>query len=572
MRGMKLQLFPLAVALLAVGCGQTEQTEVREPEAVEPPPKAIGAEAQVTGGVVRGLVGEDGLKQFHGIPFAAAPVDERRWAPPAPVEPWAEARDATAPGPACMQPQGLGGFYSLAEITTSEDCLTLNVWTRANHVGEGLPTMVWIHGGGLTTGSGSQYPGELLTSKGVVLVTTNYRLGRFGFVAHPQLSQESAQGVSGNQGLRDQIAALEWVRDNIAQFGGDPNNVTIFGESAGSLSVSLLHASPLAHGLFHRAIGQSGGAFQPLSFRDQAASYSEPAEAVGERFGTALAGEGGDASLAALRTLPAERVLEVQADPQFSDYGTLAIVDGQVIPEEVATIFETGKQADVPVLIGSNADEGTAFMEYFTPTFGEGKVGLNAYLQTTLPEVAAEAAALYSAEDDEQAIAAWSDLFGDVLFAYPMRAWARGMENVSSNAYLYWFTWWPPVENREQYRAFHAGEIGYVFGNLDLFDAVPTDDDRALSELMANIWTQFAKTGDPNGEGLPSWPAYSQASESYMELGQETGAKSHLNMERMALVERAWAMRRAAGGDGETASADDEADGPDTETEDVTGD
>ena len=561
---MNVRSFWLATALLAVGCGQTEVQQVQEaPEAVEPPPQPIGAEVEVAQGMVRGIVGEDGLKQYHGIAYAAAPVGERRWAPPAPIAPWADVRDASTPGPACMQPQGAGGsFYNIAELETDEDCLTLNVWTRAAHVGEGLPTMVWIHGGGLVTGAGHIYPGELLTSKGVVLVTVNYRLGRFGFMAHPALSEENG-GVSGNQGLRDQIAALEWVRDNIAQFGGDPGNVTIFGESAGSLSVSLLQASPLAHGLFHRVIGQSGGAFGPMWFRAEATSYSEPSEAVGERFAAALAGEEGDASLAGLRALPKERVLETQSDPQFSNYDSRAIVDGEVIPAELASIFANGQQADVPVLIGSNADEGTTFMEFFTPQFGEGAAGLNAYLQTTLPEAAEAAADLYPAENDEQAMASWSSLFGDVLFGYPMRAWARGMENVASNAYLYWFTWWPPVENSDQYRAFHAGEIGYVFGNLDLFGAVPTDEDRALSELMSSIWTQFAKTGNPNGEGLPEWQAYTAANEAYMEIGQQTGAKTHLRMAHMALVESAWQQRRAAPAtptaDGQTVDDQEEA-------------
>ena len=532
----------IVLALLAAACSPP-------PPEPPPPPAAVGAEAAVSGGMIRGVVGEDGLKQYHGIPFAAAPVGDLRWAPPAPVVPWEGVKDATAPGPACMQPQGQeGGFYSQRGFEMAEDCLTLNVWTRAENVAAGLPVMVWIHGGGLTTGGGALYPGELLTTKGVVLVTVNYRLGPYGFFAHAALSAENAGGVSGNQGLRDQVAALEWVRDNVGQFGGDASNVTIFGESAGSLSVSLLQASPLARGLFHRAIGQSGGAFQPMAFRAEAKTYAVTAESRGEQFGAALAGEGGDATLAGLRAATAEQVLETfQSDPAFSNYGSLAIVDGDVIVEEVAATFAGGRQADVPVLIGSNADEATTFMAYFEPLFGTGVEGFNAYLAATLPEAAAAIEGPYPAADDEQASRAWVDLFGDVLFAYPMRAWARGMENVASDAYLYWFTWVPPVAESERYGAFHAGEIGYVFGDLDLFDAVPTDADRAFSETMANIWTQFAKTGSPNGEGLPEWPAYTAATEAYMELGVDTGAKSGLRLEQMALIETAWAERRGAG-------------------------
>ena len=552
---MKKTTLTLAVLLMAA-CSP--------PETAPPPPPAVGAEVAVAGGTIGGVVGEDGLKQYHGIPFAAAPVGDLRWAPPAPVAPWDGVRDASMPGPACVQPQGGGGFYGTRELEMAEDCLTLNVWTRAENVAAGLPVMVWIHGGALISGGGAQYPGELLTSKGVVLVTVNYRLGPFGFLAHPALSAESAEagraGVSGNQGLRDQIAALEWVRDNIAVFGGDAGNVTIFGESAGSLSVSLLQASPMAQGLFHRVIGQSGGAFQPMTFRAQQTAYGGSAEAVGEKFGAALAGAGqaeesdgagaaeaeqAEVSLAGLRAVPAEQVLATfQSDPAFSDYGSLAIVDGEVIPDEVATIFANGQQADVPVLIGSNADEGTTFLAYFEPLYGTGVEGFNAYLAATLPEAVEEASALYPTSDDAEGTRAWVDLFGDVLFAYPMRTWARNMANVTSDAYLYWFTWAPPIEGSDQYGAFHAGEIGYVFGNLELFDATPADADREFSELMATVWTHFAKTGNPNGEGLPEWAAYTAENEAYMELGTDTGPKTGLRPEQMALIEDAWAARR----------------------------
>ena len=524
---MRMRLLGAVVGVgLVAGCAPEEA-------AVEPPPAVpIVAELSVTGGMVRGSVGEDGLKQFHGIPFAAPPVGELRWAPPAPVPPWSDVKDATKPGPSCVQQLGGGSsFYGVSDIEISEDCLTLNVWTRAAHVGQQLPVMVWIHGGALVSGTGSSYPGESLTNKAVVLVTANYRLGRFGFLAHPALSQEHPGGVSGNQGLRDQIAALEWVRDNIEQFGGDPNNVTIFGES---LSMPPLQASPLAKGLFHRVIGQSGGASQPMWWRDKATSYAASAESIGEKFAAALAGEEGDASLAALRAMPADHIMEViQSDPEFSNYDALAIVDGEVIPDAVATIFAQGQQADVPVLIGSNADEATTFIEFFMPLFGTGVTGFNAY----------ELAQHDPAENDEQAVRSWVDLFDDVLFAYPMWEWARSMGNVSSDAYLYWFTWAPPVENSEQYGAFHAAEIGYVFGNLDLFGVVPTDADREFGELMANIWTQFAKTGSPNGEGLPEWPVFTPTNEAYMELGQDTSAKSGLRIELMALIRKVWELR-----------------------------
>ena len=532
-----LAMFAFATA----GCG-TETTET-------PQPATLGAEVAVTGGLIRGLVGEDGLKQYHGIPYAAAPVGDRRWATPAAVEPWENVRDATAPGPGCVQQSAQGGFYDAATAVAAmdEDCLLLNVWTRAEHAEAALPVMVWIHGGGLTVGSGDAYPGELLTSKGVVLVTINYRLGPFGFLALPELGAESESGVSGNQGIRDQIAALEWVRDNIAQFGGDPGTVTIFGESAGSMSVSFLQASPIARGLFHRAIGQSGGAFGPMTFADAA-------ETTGAGFAGALASDGGDTSLAALRALPADRVLATfLSDPSFSQ--ALGIVDGEVIPDELAAIFARGEQADVPVMIGSNADEGTALFSYLAPAFGDGVAGFDAYVATTLGEVADDVRAHYPATDDAQAMDSWMDLLGDAMFTWPMRAWARAMQTVPSETWLYWFTKEPPIADSDHYGAFHAAEIGYVFGNVDLFDATPTDADRALSEVMATIWTQFARTGNPNGEGLPEWPAYTRQDEAYMEFGDDTGARSGgLRQAKMELFERAWALQR------ESARLDAEAD------------
>ena len=531
------------LALVALGllmaCGPTETSEA-------PAPSPIGTTVAVTGGTVQGLVGEDGLKQYHRIPYAAAPTGARRWAPPAPVEAWDGVRDATAPGPKCVQPAGQGGsFYGEADFDVSEDCLVLNVWTRAAHEDDGLPVMVWIHGGALVTGAGSDYPGELLSSKGVVLVTANYRLGPFGFLALPELSAENPAGVSGNQGIRDQVAALEWVRDNIARFGGDPGNVTIFGESAGALSVSLLQASPLARGLFHRVIGQSGGAFQPMGFRDRMTSYAPSIESRGQEIAEAFAGEEGDDSLAGLRALSAEHVLAVyEANPALFDYGSLAIVDGEVIPDEVATIFAEGRQADVPVMIGSTADEGTTLHGFIVPPFGEGAAGFEAYATAVLPEAGDALAALYPSGTDDEAQASGEALLADVLFTAPMRLWARAMEDVESDAYLYWFTWAPPIEEAERYGAFHAAEIGYVFGNLDLFGAVPVDDDHAFSDLMATIWTQFARTGNPNGEGLPEWPAYTRENEAYMELGVETGAKSHIRVEEVALIAEAWELRR----------------------------
>ncbi len=508
----------------------------------------ITAEIAVTGGAIVGTTSADGTPVWFGIPYAAPPVGALRWREPQPVVAWEGTRSATEVGAACQQLAGPdGGFYNQSYSAVSEDCLTLNVWSRATSQDDRLPVMFWIHGGGLTAGSGGDYRGDLLTKKGVVLVTINYRLGAFGFLAHPELSAESPHGTSGNQGILDQIKALEWTRNNISAFGGDPDNITIFGESAGALSVSLVQASPLAKGMFHRAIGQSGGSFQPMVHRTEATSWTPSAEARGEEFTKALlpAADDGEAeaSLAALRAQDPARVLE--AFQPFAAYEGLAIVDGHAIPREVAEIFAAGDQSDVPVMTGSNADEGSTLLPYLATALGAGNVGFERYLAMTLPELGDEAKVLYPVGDDE-ARRAWIDLFSDVLFAYPQRAWARGMANASSPAYLYYFTWSPPVPGDTDLGAFHAGELGYVFGDLTLFGAEPTEADEEFSETIADLWVRFARTGNPNGDGFPEWPAFTPESEAYMELGETIQAGSNLRIEHMNAIDRAFAVRRGA--------------------------
>jgi para-nitrobenzyl esterase len=503
----------------------------------------IEAVVEVTGGIIEGEEMDRGLKVWQGIPFAAPPVGDLRWRAPHPVVPWDGVLKTTEPGASSVQAPGPpGGFYTRPLGKVSEDCLYLNVWTRADSTDDKLPVMYWIHGGGLTGGSGSSYSGDFLTSKGVVLVTVNYRLGALGFLAHEELSAEDPNGVSGNQGIADQIAGLEWVRDNISKFGGDPDNVTIFGESAGSLSVSMVHASPLAKGLFHRAIGESGGAFQPMTHRTEARPYSPSGEEVGAEFAGLLLGKSSDSTLADLRALPAEKIMAAQG---AIPYDRMGIVDGRVIHKEIVQIFLDGEQSDVPLLTGSNGDEGTTFLPYFQPAFGSGIKGFKAYSAVTLPEAGDEVAKVYPASNDEEADLSFGHLFADVVFTYPQRVWAAGMGSVKSPAYLYHFTWDPPVPDTEKYGSFHAGEIGYIFGTLDLFGATPTKADENFSETMSDIWVQFAHTGNPNVNGLPEWPAFTKENQSYMELGQTIKPKSNLRMEEMMLIERAFRERRA---------------------------
>ena len=492
------------------------------------------------------------VSEFHGIPYAAPPTGRLRWAPPAPVIPWQGIRDAGAPGPICIQRTRVGvAFYDPPEGAAlppqSEDCLTLNVWTAAANPEERRPVMVWIHGGGLQGGSGSEVSGGLLAERGAVAVSFNYRLGRLGFLAHPELTAENPNGVSGNQGFRDQVQALEWVRENISKFGGDPGNVTIFGESAGSYSVSVMQASPLARGLFHRAIGQSGGAFQPMSHRTEDRTYAISGEALGLNFAAALAGTGGDRSLKALRALPPGRILEVaESDRAFNTYEFLPTVDGEVLEEEVIAVFQSGRQADVPVLVGSTADEGTAILGHFTRFMGSGMSGFDTFATAMLPEVAGEVAGLYPAATDAQATKSWQNLFTDLTFTYQMRAWARSMQSLESDAWLYWFTMPPPVPDSERYGAFHGSSQTYLFGDFKRFNALPTENDHKFVDDLIHTWVRFARSGNPNGGNLPEWPAFTAENEAYMELGPAFRTGHRLRMAEMEMIAKAWAVRRAA--------------------------
>ena len=542
-------------ACTPVETNQTQQSATNIASAKPSENEHIGSEITVSGGSIRGLISNEAnqdLKQFHGIPYAAPPLGDLRWAPPAPVTPWNDVLDATIPGPICMQPEILGvGFYITPRTNFSEDCLTVNVWTRAEYKNEKLPVMFWVHGGGLAGGSGKEQTGELLTSKGAVLVTFNYRLGRLGFFSHPELSAENPKGVSGNQGFRDQIAALKWVRENIAQFGGDPDNITIFGESAGGASVSALQASPMARGLFHRVISQSGAAFHPLSDRLQDKPYAPAGESIGTMFAQALVvekdGEKGDASLAALRALPAEHISAVtHANPAFSTYEFLPTVDGEVLPDEIANIFARGEQADVPVMIGSNENEGAAVMEHFTAFLGEGAEGFNRFKQGMLGEVFSDIDALYPIDNNQGVMQSWQDLFTDITFTYPTRRWARDMAKVNSDTYLYLFNWHPPVKGHEIYKSFHGADLAYVFGQLTMWGAEPTEADAKFSDFIAETWVRFAKTGNPNGTNLNEWQKFTPENEAYYILGPTPGPAKNLNLKKMTLIEQAWAKRRAS--------------------------
>jgi para-nitrobenzyl esterase len=505
-----------------------------------------GAQVKTESGAVEGTTSADGrIRVFRGIPFAAPPVGELRWQAPRPPAAWQGVRKAAAFGNRCTQGRVFSDMIFRDEV--SEDCLYLNVWTPAKDPGERLPVMVWIYGGGFQAGSASEprQDGEKLAGKGVVVVSMNYRLGVFGFFAHPELTKESGRNASGNYGLLDQIAALEWVKKNIAAFGGDPGKVTIFGESAGSFAVSALMASPLAQGLVHRAIGESGaffarpgGTLGPLSLT--------AAEASGTKFGDAL----GASSLAALRAKPADEVLQAALKGQGQGPGLrfAPIIDGHVLPREVPAIYAEGRQMHGPLLAGWNADEvrGGVVLAKEKPTAAN-------FTERVRKQFGADADAIlkhYPAGSDEEALESAASLGSDMFISYATWKWIEAhLQTGRSPVFRYRFDRRIPIApdtmvngiaaTAKDIGARHAGEIEYVFGQLDSVPKVTWEDaDRRLSDLMLAYWSNFARSGDPNGAGLPSWPRYDKATGyQVMHLDVEPRAKPDADRARYEAID-----------------------------------
>jgi para-nitrobenzyl esterase len=451
---------------------------------------------QVDSGAVEGVTQGD-LTVYSGIPFAAPPVGDLRWREPQPVVPWGGTRRATSFAPACMQ-RGVSMPGEQPPVT-SEDCLYLNIWTPANAQGKKLPVIVWIHGGGYKNGSASMplYWGDRLAQRGVILVTIAYRLGPLGFLAHADLTAESEHASSGNYGLLDQIAALEWIKRNVAAFGGDPQRVTIAGQSSGAMSVSMLMASPRAKGLFHRAIGQSGGLFEPLQL---APSYQL---ANAERDGKVYASSVGAATIKALRALPAEYLLGGKA-------GSVShpVIEPYALPAAPYDAFISGSYNDVPVLVGFNAEEARALIDV-----GSVKAAtFAADIQRSFGSLPAPLIDAYPHSTDVEARQARLDLERDLRFGWDMWAWARlQVKSGHNHAYLYYFEQKPPFPEESLYQgwgASHFAELWYMFDHLDQQAWRWSAADRHLAGLMSSYWTNFAKSGDPNGKGLPLWPPF----------------------------------------------------------------
>ncbi|ANH70263.1 hypothetical protein ABE85_04585 [Mitsuaria sp. 7] len=460
----------------------------------------MAANVQVAEGELGGATAGN-VDSFKGVPFAAPPIGDLRWRAPQPALAWDGVRDATRFGPACMQ-GGQPWPIGTPVEPQSEDCLYLNVWRPSGVAANArLPVMVWIPGGGWTDGSGSAplYDGSRLAKRGVIVVTLNYRLGAFGFLAHEALSQENAQASSGNFGLRDQVAALRWVRDNIGAFGGDAANVTLFGQSAGAMSVNLLTVSPPARGLFRRVIGQSGAVFIPPAMAGGDAFRLKGAQAEGARFAQAL----GASTLEALRKVPAAAI--VQAQRGFSFH---FILDNEMLPQEPWAVYAAGRQAPADMLIGWNADEGQLFIADKQVTAATLEKGI----AEMIGEFPASLRPWYHARTDVEARAARAAFEGDLRMGYDTWTWMRLQARTGQGSvFAYRFNQQPPARPGSPWfglGATHGAELPYVFDALTVQGWASHRADQRLATAMADYWTNFAKTGNPNGAGLPRWPRY----------------------------------------------------------------
>lgn len=485
---------------------------------------------KVEGGMVQGTF-EDGLTVFKGIPFAAPPVGDLRWKAPQPVAKWDTVLQADKFGPDPIQAWG-------PPEGKSEDCLYLNVWTPAKFTNDRIPVLVWIYGGGFNGGATSGYNGEYLAKKGVVLVSIAYRVGQLGFLAHPELSAENENHISGNYGLLDMIAALKWVKKNIAAFGGDPDKVTIFGESAGGIAVSMLCASPLAKGLFHGAISQSGGSFgppRPTSYPGENMKRLADAESAGET----CVKNGGYASIAELRKIAPDKLPAVRG---------LAwpIIDGYVIPDDQYKLYEAGKFNDTPILIGYNSDEGASFMRMKEP---------EAYINSVKERYGKFADALLKAYPVGSTTVPKTarDLMRDAAFGWHTWSWARLQAKMGkSQAFYYYFDQhpdYPEDSPRAGYGSPHGQDVAYVFQTLDPENPQTTKTDLEISEAMAIFWTNFAKYGHPNGEGVPEWRAFSDDNPEVMHFRQMPQMGKVPSKESLSVLDTYFAWRRAPEGD-----------------------
>ena len=475
---------------------------------------------QTTGGMVQGLPSLDGtVMSYRGIPYAAPPVGALRWKAPQPAQPWQGVRKADNFGPSCIQnldeERKPWTWEFMAHDDISEDCLYMNVWTPEAKISGGRPVLLFIHGGGFIEGSSEVpvYNGEALSKKGLVVVTINYRLGLFGFYSHPELTQESGHKASGNQGLLDQVAALQWIQKNIAAFGGDPRGVTIAGQSAGSSSVHDLVASPLAKGLFQRAIEDSGSAF--LNTTGPTHKLSEA-----EQDGVKFAESKGAHSLSDLRSIPWKELIARPATAGSAGAPAFRpTIDGYFLTEDETAAFVQGRQNDVPTITGYNADEqgGTPHPEIRATDF------INQVRQR-YGNKADEFLKIYPAGSDEQVAASQNQSSRD-LERTSMYLWAvRRNKTSKTKVFTYYWDHPMPGPDVDKFGAFHSSEIPYFFNNLGRSDRPWQRADKAIAENLSSYWVNFARTGDPNGKPLPIWLPVDNETQTTMEIGDNYGA------------------------------------------------
>jgi para-nitrobenzyl esterase len=530
-------------------------------------PAALPQTVKIDSGSISGTTAPSGIHIFKGIPFAAPPVGNLRWRAPEPAAHWDGVRKAEEFAPRCISSapagpgrggrgrqggrdgapaagrqnaapppaaaQALNALRSVPEAS-SEDCLYLNVWTGANAASERRPVMLWIYGGGFTGGAGSlpAYGGEALAKKGIVVVTFNYRLGPFGWLAHPELTRESGRNASGNYGMMDAIAALRWIKRNIASFGGDPAKVTIAGESAGAFMVAGLVGSPQARGLFVHAIAESG-AWMGLRMGKMTTRASA------EETGRKAVEEAGASSIAELRGKPAADLQRQLRAP------AALIVDGWLVPEDLTAVFIEGRQNPVDVLVGSNKDEGALFQ------FGRTQAAQFAdQSKARWGDLSDSFLKLYPAANDEEANASSLAASRDEI-TWHMRLWGQVTAKRGKKAYVYYFTHTPDGDRRG---ATHTAELVYVFDTLQPGKDWPAVD-KQLADTMSSYWANFVKTGDPNGQGLPAWPVYKdKATGRAMVLGDTVGPEAAPDAQRLALYDSLF-MKQVVPASNTTASA-----------------
>jgi para-nitrobenzyl esterase len=489
---------------------------------------------KVTGGEVQGVVTE-GVSIFKGIPFAAPPVGDLRWTAPAPVQPWTAVKKADAFGLACMQTAGAMGNTG----NVGEDCLYLNVWTPAKKPGEKIPVIIWIYGGGFSGGSTStsMYDGMGFAKKGVVLVSVAYRVGPFGFLAHPELSRESGRG-SGNYGLEDMIAGMKWVKENIARFGGDPSNVTIFGHSAGGMAVNMLAASPPSKGLFHRAICMSGGSFAPLQTSSQGGiGMGIPALKLAESTGEAFLKKLGAADIKAARAMSAEAI-QKNTGGGMGGGGFRPVADGYVIPSDLYSIYQARRFNDTPILVGNTSDELGSFG-------GGGNITAAQFEQQIKSQYGPHADAIlsvYPHSTDAEAAKSSKGISRESTFSWSTWTWARlQTQKGKGKAFEYYYDYHAPTADGSG----HGSDVPYAFQTLSGGrGGAPKPEDLKLSDMISSYWVNFAKTGDPNGPGLPKWPAFTENDQQAMVFDAAPSARPVPNLDKLKAFDAYISWRR----------------------------